>query len=150
MNEELKLEDAVIAPAPWHITPVAFSDPIITDANHRPVHYTRDILERIVEAVNRVDAPHGNAAKMREALSDACYAMFNFLKTQNGSYEEMANALDKAKAALAAPPRNCDCYRDEDDAFAAWHNSLADGDVVSVRNAFRWLFAKEGKEASNG
>ena len=50
----------------------------------------------------------GNAAKMREALSDACYAMFNFLKTQNGGYEEMANALDKAKAALATHPRNCD------------------------------------------
>ena len=49
-----------------------------------------------------------NAAKMREALSDACYAMFNFLKTQNGGYEEMANALDKAKAALATHPRNCD------------------------------------------
>ena len=46
--------------------------------------------------------------KLREALSDACYAMFNFLKAQNGGYEEMANALDKAKAALAAPPRNCD------------------------------------------
>ena len=50
----------------------------------------------------------GNAAKMREALSDACYAMFNFLKTQNGGYEEMAEALDKAKSALADPPRNCD------------------------------------------
>lgn len=50
----------------------------------------------------------GNAAKMREALSDACYAMFNFLKTQNGGYEEMAEALDKAKSALAEPPRNCD------------------------------------------
>ena len=47
--------------------------------------------------------------KLREALSDACYAMFNFLKTHYGScYEEMANALDKAKAALAEPIRNCD------------------------------------------
>lgn len=46
----------------------------------------------------------GDPAKLREALSDACYAMFNFLKTQNGGYEEMANALDKAKAALAAQP----------------------------------------------
>ena len=45
---------------------------------------------------------------MREALSDACYAMFNFLKTQNGGYEEMAEALDKAKAALVTHPRNCD------------------------------------------
>ena len=51
---------------------------------------------------------NGNAAKMRDALSDACYAMFNFLKTQNGGYEEMAKALDKAKAALAEPTRNCD------------------------------------------
>lgn len=50
----------------------------------------------------------GNAAKMREALSDACYAMLNFLKTQNGGFDEMANAFDKAKSALAAPPRNCD------------------------------------------
>ena len=49
-----------------------------------------------------------NVKAMREALSDACYAMFNFLKTKDGGYEEMAEALDKAKAALSAPPRNCD------------------------------------------
>lgn len=48
------------------------------------------------------------SSKLREALSDACYAMFNFLKTQNGGYEEMAIALDKAKSALAEPLRNCD------------------------------------------
>lgn len=35
-----------------------------------------------------------NVKAMREALSDACYEMFNFLKTQNGGYVEMANALD--------------------------------------------------------
>ena len=60
------------------------------------------------EATREKSSQVGNAAKIREALSDACYAMFNFLKTQNGGYEEMANALDKAKAALAEPPRNCD------------------------------------------
>jgi hypothetical protein len=49
------------------------------------------------------------SSKQREALSDACYAMFNFLKTHYGScYEEMANALDKAKAALAEPLKNCE------------------------------------------
>ena len=46
------------------------------------------------------------SSKIREALSDACYAMFNFLKTQYGGYEEMAKALDKAKAALAEPLKN--------------------------------------------
>lgn len=60
------------------------------------------------EATREKPSQVGNAAKMREALSDACYAMFNFLKTQNGGCEEMAKALDKAKAALAATPRNCD------------------------------------------
>ena len=61
-----------------------------------------------MEATREKSSRVGNAAKIREALSDACYAMFNFLKTQNGGYEEMAKALDKAKAALAATPRNCD------------------------------------------
>ena len=60
------------------------------------------------EATREKSSRVGNSAKMREALSDACYAMFNFLKTQNGGYEEMAKALDKAKAALAEPPSNCD------------------------------------------
>ena len=60
------------------------------------------------EATSENSSYVGNAAKMREALSDACYAMFNFLKTQNGGYEEMAKALDKAKSALADLPRNCD------------------------------------------
>ena len=60
------------------------------------------------EATREKSSRVGNAAKMRNALSDACYAMFNFLKTQNGGYGEMEKALDKVKAALAEPPRNCD------------------------------------------
>ena len=56
------------------------------------------------------------SSKLREALSDACYAMFNFLKTQNGGYEEMAIALDKAKAALSEPIRNCDVGTAEEQA----------------------------------
>ena len=66
------------------------------------------------EATREKSSRVGNSAKMRESLSDACYAMFNFLKTQNGGYEEMAKALDKAKAALAEPPRNCDVGTDEE------------------------------------
>ena len=69
-------------------------------------HHFREATKMILDDKNLLHLC--NAAKMREALSDACYAMFNFLKTQNGGYEEMANALDKAKAALAEPPRNCD------------------------------------------
>ena len=53
-----------------------------------------------------------------------------------------------AKAALSAPPRNCDRFVDEDDAFAAWHDTLEYGDVVSIRNAFRWLFDEAGRTAA--
>ena len=87
-----------------------------------------------------------NAAAMREALSDACYAMFNFLKTQNGGYEEMANALDKAKAALATHPRNCDKYTNYDDALTAF---IDDEDSVSCWGMSEWLYA-EAKGETNG
>ena len=85
-----------------------------------------------------------NAAKMREALSDACYAMFNFLKTQNGGYEEMANALDKAKAALATHPRNCDKYTNYDDALTAF---IDDEDSVSCWGMSEWLYAEAKGES---
>ena len=100
----------------------------------------------------------GNSAAMREALSDACYAMFNFLKTQSGGFEEMANALDKAKAALAAPARNCDMLLVVDgpadnNADKAWlvfkrHNPDVYFDVPGLLRCIDWLFAsateKEG------
>ena len=87
----------------------------------------------------------GNAAKMREALSDACYAMFNFLKTQNGGYEEMAKALDKAKSTLATPPRNCDrpeCATTKA-AQEVWRKE--DGGKTAY---YEWLLATSTKEES--
>ena len=90
------------------------------------------------------------SSKQREALSDACYAMFNFLKTHYGScYEEMANALDKAKAALSEPPRNCDVGTAEEQSeryekFCYAHRSREKGcggcplcDIVCC--GFAWL-----------
>ena len=87
-----------------------------------------EACEQPVTDCNRLN----NAAAMREALSDACYAMFNFLKTQNGGYEEMAKALDKAKAALATHPRNCDIGTVEEqaerfDCFCYNHRSREKG-----------------------
>lgn len=102
--------------------------------------------------VRRAIVP-GNAAAMRSALSDACYAMFNFLKTQSGGYEEMAIALDKARAALAAPPRNCDRFakwHEAWDAFVAEYGGPTDPGETEYYFGV-WLFAPaEGKEASNG
>ena len=56
----------------------------------------------------------GNASKMRDALINAYYAMFKFIKTPYAECDEMSIALDAAKAALDAPPRNCDVGTPED------------------------------------
>lgn len=84
-------------------------------SEYQPTVYGKPIALYFAELADRIKAVVKqelcNGAAMREALSDACYAMFNFLKTQSGGFEEMAIALDKAKAALAAaPPRNCDRF----------------------------------------
>ena len=84
-----------------------------------------DVATKFCERVN-AQSKVGNAAKMREALSDACYAMFNFLKTQNDGYEEMAKALDKAKAALADLSRNCDVGTAEEQE-RRWHSNCGSG-----------------------
>ena len=127
----------------------------------RPDFVSQDVLK---SCADELDAAHkremvelrkqvGNAAKLREALSDACYAMFNFLKAQYGGYEEMANALDKAKSALAAPPRNCDRFDSSTQARAEWYKTevlpRVEGVVSGVEPPFvDWLFApateKEG------
>lgn len=105
------------------------------------------------EKFRRRAAP-GNVAAMREALlaidrnTDLLDIADDLAPNLHPSHSFVAVQIRKiARAALSAPARNCDRYGDEDDAFAAWHDALNDGDVVSVRNAFAWLFAKaEGAE----
>ena len=96
------------------------------------------------EATREESSHVGNAAKMREALSDACYAMFDFLKTQNGGYEEMAKALDKAKAALAEPPRNCDVLS-KDEVL-----KMLEDRSFSKENTIEWLYGKAEGGVVNG
>ena len=87
----------------------------------------------------------GNAAAMREAL-EALVEYWDW-----GGYDAMRiNRLqDEARAALAAPARNCDVpYIDEVarySAFKAWCN--AKGHTMEPKlayDAFDWLFAPEG------
>ena len=72
----------------------------------------RDEIADRIEAAWKHSVPNcnrlGNVAKMREALINAYYAMFKYIKTPYAECDEMAFALDGAIAALAAPPRNCD------------------------------------------
>lgn len=116
------------------------------DGYEEGVDYLDDNDARqLAVAVERV-CQIGNAAALREALNDACHAMFEFLKRQNGGFSDMANALDKGKAALAAPARNADRFATAEEAYAAWMPA------VEMDAICDWLFApaKEGKEARRG
>lgn len=92
-----------------------------------------------------------NAAAMREALVEVV-RLDSSLKGRvlkgNKDAINLLHAVSVATSALAAPPRTSDCYEDGDDAFAAWHDSLKDGDVVGVRNAFKWLFATAAQQGN--
>jgi hypothetical protein len=99
------------------------------------------------------------SSKQREALSDACYAMFNFLKTRYGScYEEMANALDKAKAALAEPLKNCEVGTAEEQVkrfnkFCLFHKCdecQLNNDANFLECGVRWGQLPYESEVNNG
>ena len=80
----------------------------------------------------------GNGARMWDVLA------WLELELPDGPVrDEVAKVLDE-------PARNCDRFDDDDDAFAAWYGSLKDGDVVRVRDAFQWLYAKAPTTAHNG
>lgn len=121
-------------------------------------------------AIKQKQSTPGNAAALRDALNDACFAMFEFLKKQHGGFSDMANALDKGKAALAAPARNCDVGTAEEQAerherFCAAHYKAAavdaqcfgcpasdkkETDCEFVWGQLPFAPVQEGKEARRG
>ena len=149
-NEELAecIESARLAPAKYvREDELNFHREAIREAAAR-LRNLGEIGEEVgLEATREKSSRVGNSAKMRKALSDACYAMFNFLKTQNGGYGEMEKALDKAKAALAVPPRNCDrpeCATTKS-AQDVWRKE--DGGKTAY---YEWLLAASTKGAKEG
>lgn len=90
-----------------------------------------------------ITKPVGNAAKMREAL-EMCVVEYS-------SDEEAEVAWFKAKAALAAPPRNLDRFSSREEAFAEWFLYNLSKKISSLRwvDFVDWLFA-EVKGDANG
>jgi hypothetical protein len=80
--------------------------------------------------LNRFEAAHrresGDASKLREALELCVKGMCGFCRMDaeaRGMTTECVNgceAFRKAKAALAAPPRNCDLPKVVEDPWRAW------------------------------
>lgn len=114
--------------------------------------YGRELAVMLEAEADRIEAAFkhsvtncnrlGNAAKMREALINAYYSMFKFIRTPYAECDEMAFALDAAIAALAEPPRNCDrpeCATTKS-AQEVWRKE--DGGKTAY---YEWLFATSTK-----
>lgn len=105
----------------------------------------------------------GNAAAMREALVN-CAKMGEQIDYQLGSSDETVyafrherclghNISECARAAISAPPRNCDIYQTNEDAWRSYqlsHAKNADAYVeATVPDFIDWLFAPAEKGASD-
>lgn len=115
------------------------------------------IAERLDAAHKR---EHGDCAKLREALApfpSLCdWLVVNASKIGiSDMVAKLRERGDKARAALAAPPRNCDKYPTFNDAIRAladkrgWHDEKWDSERYCILAS--WLFAPATeKEGSNG
>lgn len=79
---------------------------------------------------------HGNAAAMRAVLHDVDAYLGNIIPTRR------ENELRKAaRAALAAPARNCDRFQTEEEAYAAFMGLFDHFKGERHYQYCRWLFA---------
>ncbi len=120
--------------------------------------YARELVADIRREADRLEAAHrrerGNSAALREALEAAELGLFWW---QSGSMnrDKHRALIATIKAALAAPPRNCDIYFTEEAVGAATVTvrdcgacSRIDMEAPCVFCMVRWLLApaqeKEG------
>ena len=123
-------------------------------------HLDDNDARQLAEAVERVCAP-GNAAAMREALEWAAQFVELGVDDDLGADgQNLATAAEMARAALAAPARNCDTVRDGREALgwcresvaverdAAYDRGMRDAAYDrGMRDAIRWLLAPAEKGA---
>lgn len=129
----------------------------IEDAERRGNHAaTKAICETIEKVGPLYDAESvGNAAKLREVVGDLLYMAERYVKKTPATESVIFDAktkkeirtvnyydvIAKAQAALAAPPRNCDLYADEQSAWEAF-SEKRQGPDSSTEEYEQWLFEK--------
>ena len=88
----------------------------------------------------------GNYAAMREALKATLDLFWDIHNANRSPQSNQAYAvIRKIKAALAAPPRNCDRFKDASDAWDAYDafvDSYRAQSKTEPLNEFGWLYAK--------
>lgn len=97
-------------------------------------HLDDNDARQLAEAIERVCAP-GNAAAMRGVLESIVKYLGDIIPTRRE-----IELVKSARAALAAPARNCDRFEDGPDALFAYKDTLRDGEEVRVPWLLDWLF----------
>ena len=122
------------------------------DEQHSPTLWP--YFARLEAAHRRELAASGNAAKLREALTDAEKTLYDSSRSMYGIPPHLHALLARIRAALSAPPRNCDRFATVDEARKA-HEEYRGDYIMRASNKFdfpmkfeAWLFApateKEG------
>ncbi len=123
-----------------------------TLANHGLRDGNADAASSCIYSLCRHLRAPGNAAALREALKAFIQLADDgtIQPRTKGHHDEhcFVVAQGMARAALSAPPRNCDRYRTEEEALKAW-DGLDENDAGDWFAFTDWLFAP-AKEASNG
>lgn len=125
------------------------------DAHELPqptTQYLRIMLARFDAAHRRETATAekssavGDCAKMREALEATLKLFWDMHNANRSPQSNQAYAvIRQIKAALAAPPRNCDRFQsasDAWDAYDAFVDSYRAQSKTEPLNEFGWLYAK--------
>ena len=112
--------------------------------------------KRECEATSEKSSQVCNAAKMREALEDAEKVLDDSSHSMYGIPPCMNDLLARIRAALSAPPRNCDLYRTKKELDAAYEK-YREYVIMSNSNPFvakdemmtkeDWLFSEARREA---
>jgi hypothetical protein len=105
----------------------------------------RKLCDRLEAAWKRES---GDCAKLREALENL-YDQICHGETE----QHVAANRQMIRAALSAPPRNCDRFATADEAFHAWNNTVDTPGGGAYVGLMDWLFApateKEGGNDGN-
>ena len=126
-------------------------------AEDRGCHNALDLIEKIDAQYGIDNKIVGNAAAMR----DACAKMRQLLMLRGDgkaycilSWDEFNDSQKMLRAALSAPPRNCDRYKDAPSAYAdfivPWKLEGRLDDVPTLQDFANWLFAPAEEGESDG
>ena len=101
----------------------------------------------------------GDCAKLREALENVAKQLTDATEDENFGEDVMylvgcmRTMLQKCRAALAAPARNCDRFASAEeawDAYDEWVESYRSKGKTPPLNEFGWLFAPYEEGGANG